>query len=71
LNLNLLPEDVKKSISSDAPKSIADLDISGNDLMALGYKGQEVGNILKDVIMNILRGKLNNSKEEILNYIKS
>jgi len=71
LNLNLLPEDVKKSISSDIPKSIADLDISGNDLMALGYKGQEIGSILKDVIMQILNGKINNSKEEIFNYIKS
>jgi tRNA nucleotidyltransferase (CCA-adding enzyme) len=70
LNLNLLPENIKKSISSNAPKSITDLEISGNDLMSMGYKGPEIGSVLKDVITQILHGKLHNSKEEIIKYIK-
>lgn len=70
LSLNVLPDKIKESIASDMPKSFADVKISGNELMELGYKGEEVGKALKDVLNQIFERKLDNNKEKIIKYLK-
>lgn len=51
--------------------SIKSLNIRGEDLMALGVKGIGVGKMLEKVLFAIIKGALNNEKEEILEFIKS
>lgn len=70
LTLNTLPENIKDSINSDMPKSFGDLDISGDDLIKLGHKGEKIGVILKDILAKIFDGKLRNKKEDIMDYLK-
>jgi tRNA nucleotidyltransferase (CCA-adding enzyme) len=51
------------------PKSMSDLAIDGNDLMAMGFKGKEIGEKLSEVILNIFKDKLKNKKEDIMNFL--
>jgi tRNA nucleotidyltransferase (CCA-adding enzyme) len=71
LNLLVLPENIKMSISSDMPKSVKEIDISGNDLMGLGYKGEAISQVFDSILNKIFSGTLTNSKEEILNYLSN
>lgn len=71
LSLNVLPNNIKESINSDMPKSFADLKVSGDDLIRMGYKGEDIGKKLKDVLIKIFNGELRNDKEEIISYINS
>jgi tRNA nucleotidyltransferase/poly(A) polymerase len=71
LSLSILPENIKGSIDSDMPKSFSDLAINGEDLMKLGFKGEQVGKVLKSIINKIFDEDLNNSKDEILEYLNS
>lgn len=56
-------------LSGKYPKSISSLDIDGNDLMALGFKGKEIGEKLSEIILNIFKDKLKNKKEDILKFL--
>jgi hypothetical protein len=58
-------------LSGKYPKSISSLDIDGNDLMALGFKGKEIGEKLSEIILNIFKDKLKNKKEDILKFLKA
>lgn len=51
--------------------SVKDLEINGNDLMEMGYKGKEIGTILSSILENVISDKLKNKKEELLNYVLS
>ena len=46
------------------------LKIAGNDLIELGYKGKEIGNILNDVLKLVIAGGLINDKDSLLKYVK-
>ncbi len=50
--------------------SIKDLCIDGNDLIKLGFKGKEIGEILKRILFLIIDGQLKNNQESVLTYIK-
>ncbi len=51
--------------------SIKDLEINGNDLISMGYKGKEIGNILDKILDLVIRDKLKNEINEIKNYVQS
>jgi tRNA nucleotidyltransferase/poly(A) polymerase len=70
---SILPNNILKQIESfkKYPKTFKELDINGNDIMGLGYKGAEVGDIQKKILINILDDKLSNKKNEIINFIKN
>lgn len=46
------------------------LEIDGNDIMDLGFKGPEIGRIFDSVMDEILANRLINEKEQIINFIK-
>ena len=48
-----------------------DLKINGNDLIAMGYKGQEIGKILDKILEFVINENLKNNYEEICDYIVS
>ncbi|MBQ6655561.1 MAG: CCA tRNA nucleotidyltransferase [Erysipelotrichaceae bacterium] len=60
-----LAEEVEKLIAENAAVRIADLQINGNDLLALGYQGREIGDKLEEIMERVLEG-YPNEREELL-----
>ncbi len=50
--------------------SIKHLTIDGYDLIALGYKGKKIGEILEKCLTAVIDGKVENEKEKLLKYIQ-
>ncbi len=50
--------------------SLKNLDINGNDVTELGYQGRKVGKILNTLLDAVIDGKAENSKEQLIEYIK-
>lgn len=50
---------------------IKDLEVNGNDIIALGLKGKEIGSALQLALDGVINEEIKNNKEEILNYIKT
>lgn len=50
------------------PKKITEVSLNGNDLIEMGFKGKEIGDILKEVLFLILEDKLENEKESLINF---
>ena len=57
-------------IANAEPYSVKDLKINGFDLINLGFKGKEIGNILSAVLEMVIDGKLENEKDILLKYAK-
>ena len=53
------------------PKSMAELEIDGNDLINMGYKGAKIGSLLNDILGAIYSDEIDNDRTEILNFIKN
>lgn len=51
--------------------SVKDLKINGNDLIAMGFKGREIGKILDSVLDLVISDKLRNEINEISDYVQS
>ena len=73
LESGILPHFVKENINqmrkAGMPFSMRDLQINGNDLLALGYTGQQIGKLLKDLILDIYGGKLSNNRDLLLRHL--
>lgn len=54
----------------DACLQIRDLQVSGHDLMALGYRGREIGEKLQWLLELVLDEKLENQKEKLLEELR-
>ena len=63
-------EIVNEIISGNECFSIKHLAINGNDLIALGYKGKKIGEILEKTLTAIVDGKVENKKETLLKFIQ-
>jgi len=50
--------------------SLKDLNVNGNDLIALGYEGKKIGEILLFLLENIIEKPEDNEKETLINLIK-
>ena len=50
--------------------NIASLDINGDDLLALGYSGKDIGIILNSLVDMVLLGKIKNEKKALIKGIK-
>lgn len=61
---------LKEIKENEEALQIKDLAINGRDLIALGYEGKEIGLLLNEVLNLVLNDKLENKKEDILNYLK-
>jgi hypothetical protein len=74
LSSQILPERIKEGaddlLGGKYPKSILDLTINGNDLMGMGFKGQEIGDAQKKILINIYADRLRNQREEIISWLK-
>ena len=58
-------------LDNDECYSVKQLDISGNDIMALGFKGNEVGEILNFLLDSVINEKVTNSVLCLIEHIKN
>ena len=64
-----LEAEVRKLIEEQAAVQISDLKINGDDLMALGYQGKQIGDKLNEILDSVLDG-YPNEREELLKLAK-
>ncbi len=62
---------VDEIISENECFSVKDLKINGNDLMEMGYKGKQIGEILNSVLEMVISEKINNTYDRIKDYVLS
>lgn len=48
---------------------LSDLNINGNDLLVLGYKGKEIGENLNFLLQSVIEEKVKNNKSELINFL--
>ena len=58
-------------VDSGAPTSIAELAVGGKDIIALGYSGADVGILLRRLAIAAMSGKVHNTSDELIEYIKN
>ncbi|MDD6728205.1 MAG: HD domain-containing protein [Eubacteriales bacterium] len=68
-NLDITEKLIHQIIEEGEPLTVKDLDINGNDLMALGYHGREIGEKLNEILTAVIDEKIENKKSEILQYL--
>lgn len=56
---------------SSVPKTVAELDICGEDLAAAGFAGKKIGETLLFLLESALAGKIVNRKDKLTEYIKT
>lgn len=68
--LHALLHELEEIIKAGEAVSLKELAVHGNDLIALGFKGKEIGDKLNEILALVVDEKLKNEKAEILNYLK-
>ena len=64
-----LGDTIKTMKEKNIPFTISELNINGNDLMNLGFKGAEIGNAQRKVLEAIDKDELINDKNEIIKFL--
>lgn len=52
------------------PFGVGELAINGNDIMAFGYKGEEIGKVLHELFDLCLRGEKKNERKILLDILE-
>lgn len=60
---------LKEIINSNEPYKISHLDITGNDIMSLGFSGKQVGEKLEFLLNEVIKNPALNTREKLLNLI--
>ena len=67
-------EEIQKEISDILENGecfrLCDLEISGADLLSLGFEGKQIGATLEEILNLVIEEKLTNNKEKLIEYIK-
>jgi hypothetical protein len=53
------------------PKTVSELDVDGKYIESLGFKGAQIGQILKSILLKCVSGELDNKREKILAYLQN
>jgi tRNA nucleotidyltransferase (CCA-adding enzyme) len=69
--INLMGTFMKPFRDGELPITIKGLDINGNDLMELGFKGPDIGIQLNSIFESVLRLEIDNKKEQIIEKLKT
>ena len=68
LNYKEKAEEIRNAL--ELPLTAKELDITGHDLMRLGYKGQDIGKILNVLLKAIQNKEIRNNYNELTGYIQ-
>ncbi len=71
LDLNIIKKYINEILMDNDALKITDLSINGNDIKNMGFYGKEIGIILKDLLKLVIEEKIYNSKEDLINYVKT
>ena len=69
LNLNIKgigPKTAEKIVNSGECYSYSGLKINGSDLIAIGFKGEEVGSTLNKILIDVIEGKTTDDRDILL-----
>jgi tRNA nucleotidyltransferase (CCA-adding enzyme) len=69
IDLSLLRIELHKCFMNKDIYSISYLAINGNDILALGYEGKQIGNILKQLLDLVMKEQLENNKQQLFSAI--
>lgn len=61
----------KELLNGKYPKTIGELAVNGNDLMALGLQGKAIGDTLKMMLLRVYGDKVRNNREELLSLVQN
>ena len=71
LQSQILPDVIKTAanelLQGKYPKTINELAVNGNDLMELGLKDKEIGNMQKSLLLKVYANNVRNNREDLLN----
>lgn len=70
-NLDITQSELNKIIEEGEPFAVKELNINGNDVKALGFKGKQIGDILNALLEKVISDELVNEKEILLSYVKT
>jgi tRNA nucleotidyltransferase/poly(A) polymerase len=59
---------VREALELGLPYRISDVEIGGGELIALGFSGERVGDMLHRLLLAVIDGEVENSKEALLSY---
>lgn len=68
-NLNITQSRLDKIISDGEPFTVKDLAVNGNDMIALGLQGRQIGEALDNLLENVIDNELPNEKSALIRYI--
>ncbi|MFW6247141.1 MAG: CCA tRNA nucleotidyltransferase [bacterium] len=70
LESNILPELIKTTcndlLQGKYPKTVNELAVNGNDLMQIGLKNKQIGDIQKKLLLKVYSDNVENNKENLL-----
>lgn len=70
-NLDITQSELDKIIEEGEPFIVKELDINGNDIMALGLKGRQIGDALNLILEKVIANELVNKKEVLVSFIRT
>ncbi len=62
-------ENVEKLLDSNECLFLKDLAVNGKDLLNIGIKGEEIGNVLNQLLRSVIEGKVENNKESLFQQL--
>lgn len=62
---------VASILDSGAPYTVRQLAIGGRELLAIGYRGKAVGEMLDFLLMSVIKGEIENDRDTLLNVAKT
>lgn len=67
--LVITEEKLNAIIAAGEPFEVKNLAVNGNDIMALGYRGKEIGVVLNSILEKVIDGELPNDRENIIRFL--
>lgn len=71
IDMSLQRKTLKTIISKEEPYLISHLDISGEDILNLGFKGNEIGEKLQILLNNVIEHPEQNAREKLIKLISN
>ena len=68
--IDVLEQILRELVAEDACFSLKQLAVNGHDLLALGYRGKEIGQALEQLLQAVMEERLPNEKEILLAALK-
>ncbi len=58
-------------IDNDLPRKLSDLTITGKDAAVFGFSGVQIGELLDQIFVKVIKNELENERENLLKFIES